>query len=80
MTCGHCIGGFVLTQHGETRCLNCGWMPIPDEPPPPLDNHLHRWESVTCSRCHQKQAMKGWEVCRECRVKWARISQPVRDL
>ena len=78
-TCPRCIGGFVITQHNETRCLNCGWCNQPPNETPP-DNHLHRWESVTCSRCHEKQAMKGWEVCQSCRKKWARISQPVSDL
>lgn len=27
MNCERCIGGTMLTIHGETACIACGWSP-----------------------------------------------------
>lgn len=78
MHCPRCKN-ILIDNHDEVYCYACAWRPVPVDIPPP-DNHLHRWISVLCERCNERQAIKGWSTCRECRVKWGKRAQPIGEI
>jgi len=59
-------GGFVFEGYDATRCLNCGWYRAEPDVPPIVPNEAKRWESVLCSTCHIRGAIRGHNTCRQC--------------
>jgi hypothetical protein len=65
MTCGHCIGGCVVTSYGETKCLACGWyLNVPDPSAQPRERtHCfdcreplpYGYREMTCEGCKGKR-------------------------
>lgn len=62
--CPRCRG-FVIVNHGEAVCLNCGWRVHP-HPPAPDDHVKSQWVASLCERCGERKALRSLEICRWC--------------
>jgi hypothetical protein len=75
MTCPRCKG-FVMTQHEETKCLNCAWYYHPPDRERPLA--ADRWQTILCERCHRTPARQWYNTCADCVGDRSCRSQKVR--
>ena len=58
--CTRC-GGFVVTEYGETRCMNCGWYRNDLYP----ETIREPYSRMRCRNC-QRPPVKGKTYCQSC--------------